>query len=154
MLHKVKINGLRIELGEIGVQLESHGAVQRAEVLLVEKQLVAYVSPAGSDGDANASRLHPTGCIPLPASPCNSLQLGPAAASLRTHCKAALPDYMVPSSVVHVSAWPTNGARCCCCCCLRHHCAAAACIGILCIVLLLLVLCRCCLRRAVLGSEW
>ena len=70
VLHKVKLNGLRIELGEIGAQLETHGAVQRAEVLLVEKQLVAYVSPAGSDGDTKASLAAPH-CPHLAATHCS-----------------------------------------------------------------------------------
>ena len=81
--HQVKIRGLRIELGEIESRLYEHSAVREAHVIDVDgpsgKQLVAYVVPAERDLDSD---------------------------SLKTHLKAHLPDYMVPSHFVLLDVMP------------------------------------------------
>ncbi len=85
---QVKIRGFRIEPGEIEVALEGHPAVREVVVAaregLVagrEKQLVAYVIPAGSDVSAK---------------------------DLRAWLAERLPDYMVPSFLVMMDAFPLN----------------------------------------------
>jgi amino acid adenylation domain-containing protein/non-ribosomal peptide synthase protein (TIGR01720 family) len=83
--HQVKIRGFRIELPEIEACLLAHPAVREAVVLARADQpgdmrLVAYVVTHDRPGlDA-----------------------------LRAHLKAALPDYMVPSALVHLDAMPMN----------------------------------------------
>ncbi len=83
---QVKIRGFRIELGEIEAALCSHDEVQESVVLAsgsgaADKRLVAYVVPAA----ASSSSL---------------------AAELRTLLRQRLPDYMVPASVIVLSALP------------------------------------------------
>ncbi|GLZ28501.1 hypothetical protein Lesp02_06910 [Lentzea sp. NBRC 105346] len=78
---QVKVNGFRIEPGEIESALAAHPAVDRAVVVLREdrpgiKQLVAYVVGA-TDG-------------------------------LREHLRQRLPEYMVPSAYVSLDAIPLN----------------------------------------------
>eukprot|EP00656_Telonema_subtile_P029217 TRINITY_DN3238_c0_g1_i15.p1 TRINITY_DN3238_c0_g1~~TRINITY_DN3238_c0_g1_i15.p1 ORF type:complete len:1754 (+),score=356.05 TRINITY_DN3238_c0_g1_i15:102-5363(+) len=77
---QVKINGLRIELGEIEGVLMSDPDVQEAVVLLQDKLLVAYASPATEDGGKK----------------------------LLEHCRASLPGYMVPVAVIGMDDWPRN----------------------------------------------
>jgi amino acid adenylation domain-containing protein len=93
---QVKIQGYRIELGEIEATLQRHPAVQEARVLVFdaaveaapmaackprssERYLVAYVRRASLDVDE---------------------------AVLLSHARETLPDYMLPSRVLFVSAWP------------------------------------------------
>jgi amino acid adenylation domain-containing protein/FkbH-like protein/thioester reductase-like protein len=83
---QVKIHGFRIELGEIEAQLVRHAAIREAvavarEDVAGEKRLVAYV--VTRDGVAM-----------------------PTVEQLRTHLKAALPEYMVPSAIVTVERMP------------------------------------------------
>jgi amino acid adenylation domain-containing protein len=87
--HQVKLNGYRVELGEIEAALREQGEVQEAVVLVREdaageKQLVGYV----------ASK---------PAAP---FMEGLNAALLREHLKARLPHYMVPSAFVLMENLP------------------------------------------------
>lgn len=82
--HQIKIRGYRIEPGEIESQLELHPDVREAIVIPreyspVEKRLVAYVAVAAP-----------------------SLQ----GSDLRSHLAERLPEYMVPSSFVLLSALP------------------------------------------------
>ncbi|MCA6113236.1 non-ribosomal peptide synthetase, partial [Bradyrhizobium cenepequi] len=86
---QVKIRGFRIEPGEIAARLVEHGLLRDAVVVAQpdrsgEPRLVAYVvcaSEAGLDG-------------------------GELAGTLRTHLDARVPEYMVPSAFVRLSALP------------------------------------------------
>jgi amino acid adenylation domain-containing protein len=75
--HQVKVNGYRVELGEIEAALRSHEAVEEAVVLLREDQLVAFVAPREADQ-----------------------------ATLREHLGTRLPPYMVPSNFVRMEKLP------------------------------------------------
>jgi amino acid adenylation domain-containing protein/non-ribosomal peptide synthase protein (TIGR01720 family) len=80
---QVKIRGFRIELGEIEAVLTQHTEVREAAVAVIESQghktLVAYF--VGSDTP-------------------------PAAADLRDYMAGLLPDYMIPSQFIPLSAMP------------------------------------------------
>jgi amino acid adenylation domain-containing protein len=80
---QVKVRGIRIELGEIEGVLSRHPSVQAAAAVVIGdgggERLVAYIEPR--DGAASSSEL-------------------------RRFMREALPDYMVPSSIVLLSALP------------------------------------------------
>jgi natural product biosynthesis luciferase-like monooxygenase protein len=83
--HQVKIRGYRIELGEIESVLEKHPEVREAVVVVYEelagsKRLVAYVKLRGDTV--------------------------PSLTSMRQFLGDRLPDYMIPSHVVRVDAFP------------------------------------------------
>jgi len=81
---QLKLRGMRIEPGEIEAVLVSHPEVAQAAVKAVDANLVAYVVPAaGAVGD-------PT--------------------RLREHCRAMLPDHMVPHLFVELPALPLNAS--------------------------------------------
>ncbi|WP_192247455.1 non-ribosomal peptide synthetase, partial [Mesorhizobium caraganae] len=89
---QVKIRGFRIEPGEIAARLVEHAWVHEAVVVARQdragdKQLVAYVvcAPEAGSDDEDGSGL---------------------AGGLRAHLGARLPDYMVPSAFVRLSALP------------------------------------------------
>ncbi|HEX7242147.1 MAG TPA: amino acid adenylation domain-containing protein, partial [Longimicrobiaceae bacterium] len=83
---QVKIRGFRIEPGEVEAAVRTHAAVREAVVVVREdapgeRRLVAYVVAAeGAEA--------------------------PAAAALRAHLGATLPEYMVPSAWVALDALP------------------------------------------------
>jgi amino acid adenylation domain-containing protein len=82
---QVKLRGYRIELGEIETQLARHPQVKETAVVIREdspgmKRLVAYVTRRGEGN--------------------------PEAEGLRSHVKAVLPEYMVPSAFVVLEALP------------------------------------------------
>jgi amino acid adenylation domain-containing protein len=84
--HQVKLRGLRIELGEIEHVLREESSVTEAVVVKHEPKdgapfLVAYVSPDTAE-----------------------------VRSALTKCQAALPSYMVPSSIQTLAEWPRNAA--------------------------------------------
>ncbi|MEP7122426.1 MAG: non-ribosomal peptide synthase/polyketide synthase [Byssovorax sp.] len=84
--HQVKIRGFRIELGEIEAVLAQHPAVSDAVVIARDdrgdKRLVAYVVFADD--------------VPV--------------ADLKAHLRDALPDYMVPATIVRLAAMPLTPA--------------------------------------------
>ena len=81
--HQVKVRGFRIELGEIETVLSRHPAVASAVVAArgtgADAELAAYVIPRG---------------VPV------------AALGLRQYLTQKLPDYMVPSTVTSLEAFP------------------------------------------------
>jgi amino acid adenylation domain-containing protein len=83
--HQVKVRGFRIELGEIETVLTRHPAVHEAVVVArgsnADAELAAYVLAAEGHPSAPAHEL-------------------------RRHCSASLPDYMVPSTVTLLDAFP------------------------------------------------
>ena len=85
--HQIKLRGFRIELGEIEATLDRCVGVRQSLVLAREdrpgqKLLVAYVVPeAGQALEAEA---------------------------LRLHVKQRLPDFMVPSSIIVLEAFPLS----------------------------------------------
>jgi amino acid adenylation domain-containing protein len=86
---QVKVRGFRVELGEVETRLMAHSSVREAVVDLrggsgAEQRLVAWVVPRpGSTVDAS---------------------------ELRRHCRAALPEYMVPGQVVVLPELPLTTA--------------------------------------------
>ncbi|MEH2211066.1 amino acid adenylation domain-containing protein [Nostoc sp.] len=83
--NQVKIRGFRIELGEIEAVLAQHPAVQEAVVTATEdipgnQRLLAYVVLKQTDACANAQ--------------------------LQQFLKQKLPEYMLPSAIVHLEALP------------------------------------------------
>ncbi len=83
--HQVKIRGFRIELGEIEASLLEHPKVRDALVMARpnragEKRLVAYVVGHEQDGFRNRE--------------------------LRTFLQKKLPDYMIPSAIIILDAFP------------------------------------------------
>ncbi|MEH1099641.1 non-ribosomal peptide synthetase [Micromonospora sp. CPCC 205561] len=87
MDHQVKVNGIRIELGEVESVLTRHPDVSAAVVVRREHRgaarLVGYVT--GRDGRT------------------------PAAAELREYAAAVLPSYMVPAVIMTLDRFPTGG---------------------------------------------
>ncbi len=78
--HQVKLRGLRIELGEIETRLMQHPAVREAVVLVQGgKQLVAYLVLEGE-----------------------------APADLKAWLLKSLPEYMVPTHMVHLAKLPVT----------------------------------------------
>ncbi len=88
---QVKVRGFRVEPGEIEAALATHPQVAESIVVVREdrpgdKRLVAYAVPRAGDGAPGA------------------LDVG----SLRRHLAARLPAYMLPSSLVLLSALPVT----------------------------------------------
>ena len=85
--HQVKIRGHRIELGEIESRLAEHPNVQEAVVVARDdgqgQELVAYVIPSGSFDEAD----------------------------LRSHLRTRVPEYMMPRTIVTLSAFPMTPNR-------------------------------------------
>lgn len=84
--HQVKIRGYRVDLGEVEVALESHGAVRQAVVRMNletpgEPRLIAYVVP-------------------------RQLTYKVAVSDLRLFLQSRLPDYMIPAFLVWLDFLP------------------------------------------------
>ncbi|MFI8537654.1 amino acid adenylation domain-containing protein, partial [Streptomyces aquilus] len=73
---QVKIRGFRVELGEVEAVLAAHPQVEQAVAVVRDGRLIGYVV-----GDVDSGEL-------------------------RTHAAARLPEYMVPSAVVVLDAFP------------------------------------------------
>ncbi|WP_122860131.1 non-ribosomal peptide synthetase, partial [Pseudomonas viridiflava] len=80
---QVKLHGMRIELGEIEARLSAHPALREVAVLLHGERLVAWFS-------------------------CREGHSAPGIEALRAHVLAQLPDYMVPTAYVAMSALPLS----------------------------------------------
>ena len=88
--HQVKIRGFRIELGEIETRLLDHSSIREAVVLALDapsgKQLVGYlVTEVAGQGEAQQAELRE---------------------ALKSHLKAQLPDYMVPTQLMLLASMP------------------------------------------------
>ncbi|WP_345218300.1 amino acid adenylation domain-containing protein [Streptomyces cremeus] len=91
---QVKVNGVRIEPGEVEAALASHPGVREAVVSARElasggHTLIAYYLPAsgGSGGEPGPE---------------------PASAELARHCRTVLPAALVPGAFVRLDAFPLN----------------------------------------------
>jgi len=78
---QVKIQGQRVEIGEVESVVRAHPEVTQA-VVDAPGELVAYVAPLDA----------------------------PGLAALRAHCAGRLPIYMLPTRVVHVPVLPLNSS--------------------------------------------
>jgi amino acid adenylation domain-containing protein len=82
--HQVQIRGFRVELGEIQSVMTAHPGVREAFVYAHDQggqvRLAGYFVPAGEDA--------------------------PSASVLRRHLQVHLPDYMVPSVLISMDAFP------------------------------------------------
>ncbi|WP_314408278.1 non-ribosomal peptide synthetase [Streptomyces sp. DSM 40484] len=90
---QVKVRGFRIELSEVESALTAHPDVDNAVVVVREdraddQRLVAYVVPG--DRTADSSELDPTALTEL--------------------VRGRLPEYMVPSAIVSLDAFPTTAS--------------------------------------------
>jgi amino acid adenylation domain-containing protein/thioester reductase-like protein len=88
--NQVKLNGIRVELGEIEHALSSHPAIAQAVVLL--------------DGDASGSHSLWGFVRPLPG------REAPAGDWWREYLAGRLPAYMIPSTVIAVPAIPLSNS--------------------------------------------
>jgi amino acid adenylation domain-containing protein len=84
---QVKVRGFRIELGEIESVLREHPSVVDAVVAARDNALLGYFIPADPAADSRQR-----------------------AADLRSHLRARLPEYMVPSALIPMDAFPLTPA--------------------------------------------
>lgn len=92
--HQIKIHGHRVETGEIETHLARHPGLRQVVVVVREDapgdpRLVAYCLRHDAEGSGES----------LPP---------PSIDRLRGHLLEALPDYMVPSAFVFLTAFPTT----------------------------------------------
>ncbi|MCG8312645.1 MAG: amino acid adenylation domain-containing protein [Pseudomonadales bacterium] len=81
--HQVKIRGFRIETGEIESALETHPSIQQAVVVVIEKQLTAYLRFKRAEStDASVTEL-------------------------RNHLMKNLPQYMIPAYFYAIDVFPS-----------------------------------------------
>ncbi|HEU4324284.1 MAG TPA: amino acid adenylation domain-containing protein, partial [Roseiflexaceae bacterium] len=116
--HQVKVRGFRIELGEIETALRAHPDVREAVVLAREdrpgeKRLVAYIvlnqgpereSTKDTKGTNGAGQEQPVAQSQDRST--DDAELTTQNSKLKTHLRARLPDYMVPSAFVSLRAFP------------------------------------------------
>jgi len=94
--HQVKVRGFRIEPGEIEALLDRHPTIRESAVVVYDgadgdRRLVAYAVPRSPYPDAGSAESSP---------------VDPAA--VRRSLQQALPDYMVPSDLILLDAFPLN----------------------------------------------
>ncbi|HEY3582450.1 MAG TPA: amino acid adenylation domain-containing protein, partial [Pyrinomonadaceae bacterium] len=94
---QVKLRGYRIELGEIEAALREHESVSNAAVAVRGERLVAYVVPSGDLADLEEQISADRGL---------GVTATVSASELRAHLQQRLPDYMVPSYYVTLTALP------------------------------------------------
>ncbi|MFF0741729.1 amino acid adenylation domain-containing protein [Streptomyces sp. NPDC004111] len=102
---QVKINGVRIEPGEIETALRTHPAVDDCAVVARTgragaRRLVAFVVPR-EERTAAPAPAAPGGAGAAPA---------PDAAALRGHLRDLLPDHLVPASYAFLTALPRTAS--------------------------------------------
>ncbi|MFE6923181.1 amino acid adenylation domain-containing protein [Nocardia sp. NPDC057663] len=105
---QVKLRGQRIELGEIEAVLSDHPGVRHAAVALVHgptgDRLVGYVVPVETDKPETATPA--AGYSIESGAEGNGLD----ETALLAHARAALPSYMVPSTLVTLKSLPLNAS--------------------------------------------
>ncbi|MFJ9055863.1 amino acid adenylation domain-containing protein [Streptomyces sp. NPDC102409] len=93
--HQVKINGYRVELGEIEARLTGCAGIRSAVALVDtahgQPYLAAFITRDAPDASPDTARAAPDG------------------AALRQELGATLPPYMVPAAVVEVPGLPLSG---------------------------------------------
>ena len=92
--HQVKLRGYRIELGEIEAAIESHAAVDRAAVKIVDAntphaKLVAYASPLSEKSTSENDQLR---------------------TELRGYLSDRLPSYKIPSALMMLDSLPETSS--------------------------------------------
>ncbi|MFC5288468.1 amino acid adenylation domain-containing protein [Actinokineospora guangxiensis] len=80
---QVKVRGHRVEPAEIELVLAAHPSIEAAVVTVRDEQIAAHLVPV--DG----------GALPAPA-------------DLDAHCRAALPDYLIPTRFAAISELPVS----------------------------------------------
>ena len=98
---QVKIRGFRIELGEIAATLERHPQVREAVILAREDipgdtRLIAYITTRHTFTGSESV---------VPPSP-EALTARDLLQELRSFLQTTLPDYMVPSAIIFLDAFP------------------------------------------------
>ncbi|GAA5977485.1 hypothetical protein JCM11641_000978 [Rhodosporidiobolus odoratus] len=113
---QVKVNGLRIEVGEIEEHLSSRahpsllrGIVDTFETPSVSSSLVAYLElgPAFSSSPSSLASDHSSPVSILPCTTCSEFTT--LVAKLKSYLAKKLPQYMVPRYWLAVSRVPTQG---------------------------------------------
>lgn len=89
---QVKINGCRIELGEVEYVLAKHWCVSQAAVIVKDNQLIAYVSLKASLRDS-------TLC---------SEKFDLLLTEIKQFVGKAVPSYMLPRHIISIDSIPTN----------------------------------------------
>ncbi|WP_245878800.1 non-ribosomal peptide synthetase, partial [Streptosporangium subroseum] len=109
--NQVKIRGFRIEAGEVEAALLAHPAVAQAVVVVHEdrrgdKHLIGYVVPTDSE-QAEATGVAAGGDGALAPQDAR-LTVAVDGTTLRSHVSRLLPNYMVPSAVLILDAFPLS----------------------------------------------
>nr|UDM84238.1 non-ribosomal peptide synthetase [Streptomyces sp.] len=98
MDYQVKINGLRVELGEIEAVLRTHPGVRQVAVVTREGRLIAYAVPVEAGAAVETCAAVETGAAVAAGA---ALETG-----LRALAADRLPPYMVPSAFVTLDELP------------------------------------------------
>ena len=96
---QVKLRGYRVELGEIEAALNAHPQLRESVATVREdtpgdQRLVAYVVPREAQAETETGGSNP---------PTHSLTTN----TLQNYLRARLPEYMIPSTFVHLEKLPT-----------------------------------------------
>ncbi|KAG9193145.1 hypothetical protein G6011_03180 [Alternaria panax] len=99
--HQVKINGIRIELGEIDDSIASASPdIRSVAVIYISNRLVAFIDDGMGASVNGESTFHTM-----------TASRNATVSFIRTHLKARLPTYMLPSQFLFITQWPktSNG---------------------------------------------